>query len=392
MENRTVKRIYLWPNLLSYTLFLLGLALIFYGFHEMLHTLHGMLFSILSGVGACVLGYFSIFLSAQTARLPHSSRRPCRRAISLSLPACGIWAFFFIIPSVAEAQDFAQWRIESVEIGRQLAMDSDRIIRKTSFTKIQLQLGPLQEAALWIRRLHLKDTSGTIGSQEITLNARSGDWLAFKVGYERFPVWQVRIAWEAKGLRMALGHRREAVKQRLVSLLDSIYLDQWTGGLSLSLIRDHLWLNLEGAAGRYRDHNRLTAHSFSLRGETRISFLKLLPGVGYYTRLLDRYSPYYWSPKVYRELFVYADIAREAENYWIWLSLSVTRVLQEQYDSPADHYRMTGLAGELSMGYRVGPGHLYLTARLWDSGAFRRAEFYRGQVLEISYELDRWGF
>ena len=147
-------------------------------------------------------------------------------------------------------------------------------------------------------------------------------------------------------------------------------------------------LGLTAERGKFGDDNNHRTLSPNLSLSKGFGKFRIKNVVGYSERKLEQFSLYYWSPEIYREIFVNSDLGLEADAFWIYLNFSVDRILEERFDDSVTGLRAWGINSELSVGFRLGRGSIYLTGKFWNSGVQNFNSAYSGQVFQASYELD----
>lgn len=139
--------------------------------------------------------------------------------------------------------------------------------------------------------------------------------------------------------------------------------------------------------GIFGDENNLHTFKAGLSYHKEFEKSTFSQKAGYSQRTLDRFSDYYWSPEDYQEIFISPELSIVVDPFRIWLNASAVKVLKEQFTASADEGGNWGFSGELSLGFKLGPGDLYLTGRYWDGLAKQGNDAYSGTGVQASYEV-----
>ncbi len=338
----------------------------------------------------CLLnaGLLAIFLSARADllfQLVHSVFQH-RSQIQKPVSAMGGLLLLLLLPLQAYSSAGVAG-IQNVEMGTTYIKDSSGEKYQSNFALLKFRIANRDNMRLWIRQIQKDDPWGSAGLYAVHMEMAPSRWIGLSLGYQQMPVGTIRLAKEVGPFYLAIGGGREAVLSRANAISDRI--DLITGYVDISIrLRDHLSLSTSIGQGRFGDQNGLRTFTSMLTHSRNLGAIKLTLHAGYSQRLLDDYSPYYWSPVAYREFFLAPDLGLELNGFWIYLNLSVDRILEERYAGDTTGLTSWGANGELSLGYRIGPGYLYLTGRAWNSGIERATSGYRGQILQVSYELE----
>jgi hypothetical protein len=374
--------------MLAGSLFVLGFAVTNYGFARTV-AFDGRF--ELEACAAIVLGLALIVLSARTNRLlerlsalAHTTPR-VRRKVAVTT------GLLLMLSLPAQAQEPQPgFRIRNVEFGSTRLEDSDSEVFRMYFTSVELQIAGIEEAKLWLRQNGKRDRYGDERLRSFVLEVSPASWLSVSAGYAHMPVGSFRVGMNLGLVHLAVGAGREAVTARANAIADRIDERSVYADLSVRLPFEASFGATVGRS-RFGDGNRLRTFTTGLstsrsNGPFRLSLL-----VGYGVRELDRFSPYYWSPEVYREVYVAPDLGLETDAFWIYLSVSIDRILEERDRSNPLPQRNWGGNGEISVGINVGPGSVYLTGRYWNAGLQRAGSAYSGKILQASYKVNFGG-
>lgn len=343
-------------------------------------------FSI-TGIFFIILGLLLIFLSGRSDRLFALARTRSRKIAPgrKRLTVTGLFMLFLLAPISAESSPL-DWGLRNVEVGSSRLSDSDPAVLQTNFALLKFHRDDSELFKLKIRQTRITDLFGDQNIYRFTVISSPAKWLGFTAGYEQMPVGTLQLAAGLGPLHLAIGGGREALTTRSNAIADKIDLRSGYFDVSLPL-PGQLSLSASLGAGKFGDGNKLRNLNTSISIYRKFSKFSTNYSLGYSQRFLDDFSIYYWSPNVYRELSFSPEIGFETDGFWLYLDLAVNRILEERYAGDAVGLRSWGANGELSMGYRMGPGYLYLTGRFWDSGVQRPGSGYRGRTLQFSYEL-----
>ncbi|NOX38160.1 MAG: hypothetical protein GXO78_11565 [Calditrichaeota bacterium] len=338
----------------------------------------------------CLLnaGLLAIFLSAradllfQMAQSAFQHRNATRKQVS----AIGGLLLLLILPLQAHSAPLDA-EVQNVEMGTTYIKDSSDEQYRSNFALLKFRMADRDNIRLWIRQIQKSDPWGSSGLYAVQMEMAPFRWMGLSVGYQQMPVGTIRLAKELGPLHLAIGGGREAITSRSNAIADRIDLVSAYVDASIRLL-DNVSLSTSIGQGRFGDQNTLRTFTSMVSHSRNLGPIKLTLHAGYSQRMLDDYSPYYWSPVAYREFFLAPDLGLELNGFWIYLNLSVDRILEERYAGDATGLTSWGANGEISLGYRIGPGYIYLTGRAWNSGIERATSGYRGQIFQVSYELD----
>ena len=364
----------------------LGFVSIYYGFEQMIT--RGGLIILLQAVGHISLGLSLIFLSAKADMLlrlvPAVSRTVIgngRRMMYLLF-----LLLFSLSPLFAQEAPSLGVKMNSLEVGSTLVTDSDSEQFSSYFSLFKMRVAGVDDVKLWIRQSRKQDRFGDQSLLDFWVENSPVRWLSFKVGYQQMPIASVRLGKNLGRLHVAVGATREAIISRSNALNDRI--DHRSAYLDVSYnLTDRINFGVSASRGRFGDGNYLTIKNGKVSYSNQFNKLRFLLTTGYSDRLLDRYSIYYWSPEVYREVYIAPDFGLVFDSFWIYVNFSADRILEERYTGSDKGTQSWAANGEISSGYRIGPGSIYVTLRFWNSGVQRPNEAYSGRIMQVSYEL-----
>ncbi len=340
-----------------------------------------------TGVIFIILGLLLIFLSGRSDRLFAMARSRSRRIAAgrKRVTVAGLFLLFMLAPMSADSSPL-DLGLRNVEVGSSHLSDSDQEVMRTNFALLKFHQADNELFKLKIQRTRITDIYGDNRLYRFTVISSPADWLGFTAGYEQMPVGALRLATGLGPLHVALGGGREALTTRTNAIRDQIDLRSAYLDVSLPL-PGQFSLSTSAGMGKYGDGNNIRNLSASISAYRKFSKVSMNYSFGYSQRLLDDFSIYYWSPNAYRELSFSPEIGFETDGFWLYLDLAINRILEERYARDTTGLRSWGATGELSLGYRVGPGYIYLTGNVWDSGVQRPGSGYRGRTFQFSYEL-----
>ncbi len=340
-----------------------------------------------TGMIFILLGLLLIFLSGRSDRLFALVRSRSPRIVTSRkrLTATGIFILFLLAPFSANSSPL-NFGLRNVEAGSSHLRDSDQEVMRTNFALLKFYRQDGELFKLNIQQTRITDLFGDQNIYRFMAITSPVEWLGLTAGYEQMPVGTVRLAAGLGPLHLAIGGGREALTTRTNAIADQIDLRSGYFDVALPL-PGQVTLSASIGAGKFGDGNRLRNLNASMAIYHKFSKFSTNYSLEYSQRLLDNFSIYYWSPNAYRELSFSPEIGFETDGFWLYLDIALNRILEERYAGDAVGLRSWGANGELSMGYRMGPGYLYLTGRLWDSGVQRPGSGYRGRTLQFSYEL-----
>ncbi|MFQ5865308.1 MAG: hypothetical protein ACE5IW_08790 [bacterium] len=371
-------------SLMAISLFGSGFISINYGFSKIISFDNT---SLLEALTFIMSGLMLIVLSAKVPSL--IGRAAIVTKLSLGKGKWSIAALLLLLmlqKSVYAQESQSSIQLKNIEVGSSQISDSDAENFRNYFVLFKFRLAKIEEIKLWIHQYEKRDLFGSNSLQNFQLEAAPLSWLSVQAGYAQMPVGSFRIGKSFGPLYLAVGAGRDAVISRSNAIAGR--LDYKSGYADFSVnFSKRLSLGLTAERGRFRDDNNLRALTPHLAISKQFGKFRIKSMIGYSERKLDHFSLYYWSPEKYREIFVAPDFQLELESFWIILNISVDRILEERFNGSAIPLRSWGFNGELSIGFGLGPGSIYLTGRYWNSGVQKFNSAYSGQILQASYEL-----
>ncbi len=370
---------------MAYFSFTWGITALFIGFHQLTTGSWGDFWNALLYLN---LGLVAIFVSGRISQLlPTPQSRPQRAFTTtrrrMSTTAFGLLLLLLPLNTTGWSSPV---EFRNVEFGTTYIQDSGGEQFQNHFALLKLRYGNEKLMKLWLQQTNKSDPWGKDGLLNFRLETSPADWIGLQLGYQQMPVGSIRLAQSLGRFHFAIGGGREAILSRSNAIADKIDLVSGYLDVSVSLPWE-LRLVTSVGGGKYRDGVLQRSFSAMISRYQEFGRFKLTLHTGYSQRLLSTYSPYYWSPEAYREFFIAPDIGIELNGFWLYVNLSVDRILEERYTGDTTGITGWGANGEVSFGFRAGPGYLYITGRAWNSGIQRYTSGYRGTILQMSYEL-----
>lgn len=295
--------------------------------------------------------------------------------------------FLFLSTSAYAQESQTSLKLKSIELGSSQIIDSDGENFDNYFASFKIQVANIEDIKLQVHQYRKRDPFGRNSLQSFNLEATPLSWLSIQAGYSQTPVGSFKIGKSYGRLYLGFGGGRQAVISRSNAIGDRIVYKSGHVDFSLEVI-ENVSLGLTAERGRFGDDNNHRTLNPNLSLSKELGKFRIKNVVGYSERKLDHFSLYYWSPEIYREIFVNSDLGLEADAFWIYLNFSVDRILEERFADSVAGLRGWGVNGELSVGFGLGPGSIYLTGKFWNSGVQKFNSAYSGQVFQASYELD----
>ena len=361
-----------------------GFIMISYGFGNILtldpdSSLVALLYTI--------FGLFLIFLSAKIHNILKFlllQKYLNLRIIKLNISLFMILLFTFSFAYAQEKPSGLQ--LKNIEFGSSQIKDSEAEFYRSYFTLFKFRAVKMEDLKLWVRWFEKKDRFGNESRQSFLLEMTPRTWLSFSMGYNQMPVSSVKFSIDLGRFHLDLRGSREAVISRTNAISQGIDLLSGYVEITASLSKD-LYLSFSTSRGLFGDDNKIKSSSFTLITESQANNLNFTLYTGYGERILNHYSDYYWSPNIYREIYLAPEIGFEINSFWLDLTFSIDYILEEHYSGDLNGLSSWGGNGEISLGYKIGPGYLYLTGRYWNSSIQRANIAYSGTIFEASYEV-----
>lgn len=297
------------------------------------------------------------------------------------------WLIVMLFNNAAHTQEKQSgFELKNIELGSTQMTDSDAETYRNYFALLRFRFASVDEIKLWIHQYKKQDWFGSQSLQRVLIDVAPVSWLNITAGYNQMPVGSFRLGMNLGWFHLALGGSRDAVVSRSNAILDKI--DQRSAYSELSVVLP-LKLRFEVTVGRGRlgDDNNLKTFAYGLSASREYGKFRFNLNTGYGERILEHFSQYYWSPEIFREIYFAPDFGLEMNSVWIYLNVSIDRILEERYTGDQRGIKNWGANGEISLGYTLGPGSMYLTARYWNSAVQQAISSYRGTSLQASYEL-----
>lgn len=362
-----------------------GITALFVGFH--LLTV-GSWDEIWNALLYLNLGLIAIFTSGRLSQLIPSETITGHQQVEkprgrVSTTVLGI---FLLVLSLQQHSLARPIELGNVEFGTTFIRDSGGEQYQNHFSLLKFRYGNQRLLKFWVQQTRKADPWGNAGLLNVRMETSPTEWFGIQLGYQQMPVGTVRLAHSVGGFHIAIGGGREAILSRSNAIANKIDLLAGYVDVTVALPLDFSLATSFGR-GRYGDGIQQQVFSAMISRHQEIGRIKLTLHTGYSQRLLSNYSPYYWSPEAYREFFIAPDVGIEGNGFWLYINLSLDRILEERYTGDARGITGWGANGEISLGFRAGPGYLYLTGRAWNSGIQRYTSGYRGTILQMSYEI-----
>jgi hypothetical protein len=333
-------------------------------------------------------GLFLIVVSSKIqslmSRITTILAQPSLGARSWRIAASVFFLFYFASAHAQEQQSGI--RLKNVELGSSLISDSDGENLNNYFALFKLQIANIDEVKVWVHQYGKRDLYGRNSLQSFKVEMAPWSWLSMQAGYALMPVGSFHIGKSLGRFYLGFGAGRETVISRSNAIADRIDFKAGYFDFSVDIFKE-VSLAFTAERGRFGDNNNRSTFSTSLAFYKQFGKFRIKYTTGYSARKLDHFSVYYWSPEVYREIFLAPDIGLELDSIWIYLNLSVDRILEERSFGNVVGLRSWGVNGELSLGVGLGPGRIYFTGRYWNSGVQKFNSAYSGKIFQVSYEL-----